>query len=362
MAASTRWAVRLCAASEHAITTRQVSGGGGGARYPLGHAHVGQGYYDVGGNGMLVYVPGQPAVLERRLVWVDRDSNAERVIEATARYAYPRISPDGQRVAVMESAAGLGDIFLVDVHRGTRSRVTTGSRDVMPIWAPDGERIVFASTRHGGPADLFVTPVDVVGAAEVLYPSADATWPRSWSPDGKHISFYINHPETERDIWVLEMSDEPEARAFVETEFNERAPMFSPDGRWIAYVSNVSGRDDVYVQPFPEGDHQYPVSTEGGAEPTWSRDGGELYYRLGDRMMAVLIDSSDGFRPGNPMLLFTGHFATDDISGNQYYDVDPVSRRFLMVSQEDETAPTQFNVVLHWFGELARRVPTTISR
>ena len=114
---------------------------------PLG----GQGYYDVGGNGMLVYVPGQPAVLERRLVWVDRDSNAERVIEATARYAYPRISPDGQRVAVMESAAGLGDIFLVDVHRGTRSRVTTGSRDVMPIWAPDGERIVFASTRARWP-------------------------------------------------------------------------------------------------------------------------------------------------------------------------------------------------------------------
>ncbi len=325
---------------------------------PLG----GQGYYDVGGNGMLVYVPGQPGLSKRSLVWVDRNGNEERVIEATGNYSYPRISPSGGSVAVMDSAGGLGDVFVVDVARRARSRLTTGARDVMPVWSPDGEQIVFASTRHGGPADLFVTPVDVVGATEVLYRSDDTTWPRSWSGDGEHIAFYVIRPETQRDIWVLAVSGEPEAKPFIETEFNERAPMFSPDGRWIAYVSNFSGNDDVYVRPFPDGDRQYPVSTGGGSEPTWSPDGSEIFYRLGDRMMAVLVSTTEGFEAGEPIALFDGHYATDDISGNQYYDVDPGTGRFLMVKQEDETAPTHFNVVLHWFDELERLVATTNSR
>ena len=321
---------------------------------PLG----GQGYFDVGAaNGMLVYVPGQPAVLERRLVWVDRDGGAEPVFERTASYAYPRISPDGLRVAVMESAAGLGDVFLVDVQRRAGSRLTTGDRDVMPVWSPDGERVVFASTRHGGPANLFTTRVDTAGVTEELYASDDTTWPRSWSPDG-FIAFYVIRPETERDIWVLDTREAPEATPFLETEFNERAPMFSPDGRWIAYVSNFDGPDDVWVQPFPEGDRQYKVSIDGGSEPNWSRDGGELFYRRGDRMMAVMIDTEEEFFVGAPRELFVGHYATDDISGNQYYDVDP-SGRFLMVSQEAESPPTQFNVILHWFRDLERRAPAT---
>ena len=303
-------------------------------------------YFAVGDNGTLLYVPGGTAGQERSLVWVDRWGNREPVIADLGGYAMPRISPDGSRVAVMLSPGSAGDIYEIDIVRGARRRVTTAEHEMFPVLSPDGEEIVFASTRSG-PANIWRKRLDGTDEEELVHESEISKWPRSWSPNGD-LAYYEVHPETMRDIWVLNLGG-LEAQPFIDTDFNERAPMFSPDGGWIAFVSNESGRDEVYVRSYPDGNRQYTISTDGGSEPMWSKDGREIYYRTGDRMMAVRVTLENG-DVDTPVQLFTGHYASDAV-GNQYYDVGP-DGRFLMITAEDEEPPPYFNIVLHWFLEL----------
>jgi dipeptidyl aminopeptidase/acylaminoacyl peptidase len=180
--------------------------------------------------------------------------------------------------------------------------------------------------------------------------------PNSWSPDGQLLAFIVVNPTTGRDIWVLRFSDR-KAQPFLQTPLNETAPRFSPDGRWLAYVSSdESGRDEIYVQPYP-GTGKWQISTEGGTEPLWNRNGRELFYRSGDKMMGVEITTQPEFSAGTPKALFEGRYQPSPILNN--YDVSPDGQRFLMLkpSETREAAPTQINVVLNWFEELKRRVP-----
>ena len=321
---------------------------------PTGNA----GYYAVAGNGMLVYVPGEAVGTQRTLVWVDSEGNEEPLIEEPGGYGMPRISPEGDRVAVTGSgpAGGGGEIYVIDITRGSRTRITGGMRETMPVWSPDGTMLVFASSRDG-PANIYERRADGGGQVDVVLATEISKWPRSWSPDGAHLAYYEVNPETKRDIWTLPLDGENEPLPFLRTEFNERAPMFSPDGEWIAYVSNESGRDEIYVRSFPEGERQSLVSTGGGSEPMWSRDGSELYYRLGDRMIMVPMRLDGRFFVGVPEVLFEGHYAMGDVSGNQYYDVGD-DGRFLMIKADAEAPPPLFNLVLHWFTELEELLPT----
>jgi eukaryotic-like serine/threonine-protein kinase len=180
----------------------------------------------------------------------------------------------------------------------------------------------------------------------------------SWSPDGQLLAFMENNPTTGYDIWVLRLSDR-KAQPFLRTPFNESVPRFSPDGRWLTYVSNESGRYEIYVQPYPGPGGKWQISTEGGTEPTWNSNGRELFYRSGDKMMAVDIATQPSFAAGKPRVLFEGRYVpTPATSPN--YDVSPDGQRFLMLkpNEQEASAPTQINVVLNWFEELKRRVPT----
>ena len=159
------------------------------------------------------------------------------------------------------------------------------------------------------------------------------------------------------DIWTLEVGGEP--TEFLASEFNELAPRLSPHGEWLAYLSNRTGSDQVYVQPFPEGGSQIPISSGPGSEPMWSRDGRELFYRNGDQMWAVAIESGPDLRPGSPRLLFEAPYATDIVGlGVPNYDVSPDGQHFLMVRSAAESEVSGFTVVLNWFEELKARVPT----
>ena len=174
----------------------------------------------------------------------------------------------------------------------------------------------------------------------------------SVSPDGQTLAFYAPGPTTSMVIWVVPLEGERKPEPFLQTRFTEAAPMFSPDGRWLAYSSNESGRNEVYVQPFPGPGGKWLISAEGGREPAWARNGRELFYRNGNKMMAVDITTEPTFRAGTRRMLFE---RPNYVSGTRAdYDISPDGQRFLMLkaSEQQEVALTQIHVVLNWFEEL----------
>lgn len=179
----------------------------------------------------------------------------------------------------------------------------------------------------------------------------------SWSPNGKVLAFVEVAPTTGYDIWITTVGDR-KVQPFLRTPFNESVPMFSPDGRWIAYISNKSGRWEVYVQPYPSTGGKWQISTEGGTEPVWNRNGRELFFRNGDKIMAVEITEHPNLAAGKPRVLFEGHYVLPP-GTTPNYDVSPDGQHFLMIKANEaaEEAPAQINVVLNWFEELKRRVP-----
>lgn len=194
-------------------------------------------------------------------------------------------------------------------------------------------------------------PADGSAPPRQIVESETTVAPMSTGPDGT-LFYYEVTQAAERDLWWL--SPDGEASRFLSTAADERAPMISRDGAWLAYVSNAEGRDEIYVRPWPEGDGRYKVSTDGGTEPVWRRDGRELFYRNGARMYSVAISTdSAGFRPGRPELLFESPFALDQF-GNPNYDVSADGRRFLMVSEPTGNASREISIVVNWFEEIAR--------
>ena len=250
------------------------------------------------------------------------------------------------------------DIWIYDAERGTRMRLTVEGGNGFPVWAPDGKRITFASDRSGGSSNLYWKPADGSGEAQVLLTRETSQMPISWSPDGKTLAFFESNPNNDLDIWTL--SEEGDATPFVATSFEERSPMFSPDGRWIAYVSDESGQDEVYVQPYPGPGGKWPISKDGGTEPRWSHDGRELFYRQGQQMMVVAVETEPTFTVGRSQLVFEGDYQMGIMGsvGNTNYDLSADSRKFLMVKASEQEARPPINVVLNWFEELKRLVPT----
>ncbi|HYM10119.1 MAG TPA: protein kinase [Bryobacterales bacterium] len=286
------------------------------------------------GAGTLVYVPAGTAVAERTLLRVDRDGRVAPLIEARAGYEYPALSPDGRKVAVMITSVTGSDVWIIEVERGTRIRFTAEGASAFPVWGPDGSRVAFQSTASG-PWNLFWKPLDGSAGSQPLLRMADSSparsWPNtgtnllpgtlptlsgagpqfpvSWAPDGT-LAFHERKPNGERDIWVVSPGNDPVP--FLLTPFDERLPRFSPDGKWLAYVSDESGRNDVYVQPFPGPGPKWLVSTDGGTDPVWSKDGRELFYRQGDQMMAVSAAPKAEFSASRPRRLFQVRFDTGD--------------------------------------------------
>jgi serine/threonine-protein kinase len=320
--------------------------------------------FSVSPGGTLVYAPvAEETGAPRTLVWVDRVGQETTLPIDRHPYVYPRISPDGERLAVavaedVLAAVSDADLWVFDLDRFAGSRITFGGNNrFYPIWTPDGRRLTHAdgSTNTNR---LLWSSADGVGATDTLLPVGDRRFPTSWSPDGRTLAYYVGPagtPTTSRDVWLIHVEgDSLRQEPLITTPFHDRAPVFSPDGRWIAYVSNKSGRDEVYVLPHPGPGPESTVSTAGGREPVWSRDGTELFYRSEEQLMAVDVDLGVAFRAGTPRPLFGDVYDTDSGGrGIPNYDVTPDGERFVMV-RRDASAQGEVVVVLNWAEELRR--------
>lgn len=320
---------------------------------------TGAAQYSISDTGSLAYLGGGVQGGQRKLVWVSRNGTEQSLTVPPHAYEGPRLSPDGRRVAV-EILEQEQQIWLYDLARDTVTRLTfSGNSNLRAVWTPDGKRIAFRSNNQGGSLNLFWQLADGGGGLERLTSSEYAQDPSSFSPDGQLLASTELNPTTGFDIWVLRLGDH-KAQPFLHTPFNETNPRFSPDGRWMVYVSDESGRPEVYVQPYPGPGGKWQISTEGGVEPNWNRNGRELFYRSGNKMMAVDITTQPSFSAGSPRMLFAGEYVPAGYP-NTYadYDVSADGQRFLMIKQSEQgTAVTQINVVQNWFEELKRRVPT----
>ena len=285
---------------------------------------------------------------------------------------FPRFSPDGSRVAFgVSSNADLGidsDLWVLDVARGARTRVTfTGNNRFYPIWTRDGARLTFADA-SGAQNRLVWARADGSGGAEILLELGKRRFPTSWAPDGRTLALYTTGSSNTRDIWMLHTDGEKRTPTpLIETSFEERGAIFSPDGRWIAYVSNKSGQNDVYARAYPGPGDEVTISVGGGREPVWSPSGRELFYRHDGKMMVVPIGpSASSLAVGAASRLFDDPYLLDTggaAGGVANYDISPDGRRFVMVEERavegrraGETARLQ--VVLNWFEELKRLVST----
>ena len=312
-------------------------------------------HYGVSDSGMLAYVPVGPRRFERRLVWVDAKGNVEPLLAPPRAYTDPAISPD-ERYAAFTILGSIEAIWIYDFSRRTLTSLTStaaGSSQAS-MWTPDGTRIAYRGTRAGY-RNLFWKVVDGSGDEERLTTSENVQTPTSWSPDGKRLVFIETAFATGADLWTLTVSGR-QPQVFLKTTSSEANARFSPDGRWLAYSSNESGARQVYVRPFPGPGGKLQISTDGGSEPVWSRNGRELYYRNGDEMLSVAMATQPALTAGSPRTLFEGRYMRTD-TGGAGYDVS-ADGRFLMVQPvEPEQAATHINIVLNWFDELKRRVP-----
>jgi Tol biopolymer transport system component len=259
-------------------------------------------------------------------------------------------------------------VWHLDVDRGTLALLSLEGFSNSPIWTPDGKRVTYQHIIAGGPRKLVWAPVDGSDRVERLTEGEYDEQVGSWSPDGEVLAFTEMHPVTGLDIWLLSVNGEDEARPYLQTEFDESQPMFSPDGRWLAYRSNESGRDEVYVQPYPGPGEKTLISTEGGRQPLWARDGKELFYLIPQehteivQIIAVEVTTSGtNFMASKPRLLFEGPYLA--LSGSGGYDVTPDGRHFLMVQleQPDRDVITEIHIVLNWFEELKQTAPAEVD-
>ena len=327
-------------------------------------------------SGTLVHLPARTDLPGRTLVLVDREGRATPVTGTRGPYLHPRLSRDGSRLAfALESESG-ADIWIHDMQRGTRTRLTSGGVNGFPLWTPNGSEVTFQAAASPGRLSLFSRPAHggeaepllgdepaaasdaLAGGIASLLPgtmprpgSANQHLPMSWSGDGKFLAFNERKPGALRDVWILPRGGAP--APFVLTAFDEWSPAFSPDGRWLAYCSNETGRNEVYVQPYPGPGGKWPISTDGGTEPAWSPSGKELFYRRGEQLISVAVQPVPDFTATAGRVLFEAPYET--IVGGRNYDVTPDGQRFVMIRRDASDVPQRFHVTTGWFDELASR-------
>jgi serine/threonine protein kinase len=305
-------------------------------------------------SGILAYRTGSADA--RRLTWLDRSGKTMGTVGAPEIAPFDvELSPDGKLVAVYRTVNTNFDVWLIDTVRGVPTRFTFDAAvDQRPHWSPDGNRVVFSSRRKKGVLDLFWKLSSSVGADELLLESDEDKWACDWSSDGRFLLFDNTVPQTGFDLWVLPLSGEKKPFPFLKTPFDERDGQFSPDGKWIAYQSNESGRFEIYVQPFPGPGRKFQISTNGGQQTRWNKNGAEIFYLSPDKkMMAASVKlSPDGqsLEARTPVALFPVSIAAGPLFGldKQQYAVTSDGQRFLVNLAADEGTISPITLIYNW--------------
>jgi serine/threonine-protein kinase len=323
---------------------------------------VGGASFGIARNGSLVYLSGEGQIVRpRTLVWLDRKGQEQAINVPPRAYVYARLSPDGAKVA-LDSRDEANDIWIWDLKRGTLQRLTIDpGMNRLPVWTPDGARVAFSAERDGI-ENIHWQSADGSGAPERISVGSGLEGPMSFAPDGKHLVFVTPHGAP-YDLGLLSLDGKPEARLLVHTRASETNGEISPDGRWLAYESNESGRPEIYVRPFPKVEASLTqVSTGGGTRPLWSRTGRELFYYVApDTIMAVPVQLGQDVTLGIPQVAVKGPYAVA-VNAGRHYDVSADGQRFLLlkdVAQAGDARPaaTEIHLVLNWLEELRKLAP-----
>ncbi|HET7746547.1 MAG TPA: hypothetical protein VFM29_04545, partial [Vicinamibacteria bacterium] len=316
----------------------------------LSPGNLGLGAYSTSKNGVLAFRPG--AGRRGQLSWFDRGGKEVGIGSPDAQHLDFALSPDGTRLALDVAADQGRDVWVRDLQRGTTTRFTFDkAADGVPVWTPDGRSIIFASDR-AGPMDLYIKNAAGTGEERLLYGDKDDKFPTHVSPDGRYLVYMAQGTGTGLDIRVLPLTGEPKPTVIAATPFNEISPTLSPDGRFIAYHSNESGRAEVYVHEFPEPKSKWQVSTAGGRQASWSADGKELYYLAPDGgLMGVPVALGEGLQAGTPEKLFQPRLLT---LPTRWLYRPAKDGRFLVHTPLEREATPPITVVVNW-PEAVRR-------
>jgi len=324
--------------------------------------------FAVSDSGTVAYIPhsGPGVPFNRRtLAWVDREGKEEPIAAEPGSYLNPRISPDGTKIALSVQVREKVDIWIWDLARQNLTKLTFDpAAEVSPLWTPDGKRVVFSN--RGDKQGVYWRAADGTGKDEFL---GTAHYPGSWSMDGKAMVLTEWDAETlTYDLGIMPLEGDRKLSLLLKEKYSEAQPRISPDGRWMAYTSNESGQNQVYVRPFPEVEGgRWQVSTSGGDSPLWSPDGRELFFRNGDTVLAVQVKTDPAFSPGTPKALFRGKYVGSELWYDNWdqatWDISPDGQRFLMMKETGLAASgvvrsRKIVAVLNWLEELKRRVPT----
>ena len=294
--------------------------------------------------GLLVYAP---TVSASQLVWVSRDGAEQALADTPRNYGNPRLDPEGRWVLVQAN-----DLWVHDLERSTFTLLTAAdvTYGAFPVLTPDGTQVVFRTL-----AGLSRQATEGSGRGEQIAGTGFEDFPATISPDGAQLLFVRLSSETSGDIYIASLTGNAEVRPLLATPAYEGSAKLSPDGRWLAYSSNDSGRMEVYLRPFPAPDRRWQVSTEGGTQPIWNPDGTELFYRNANRMMVVSVAIGDEPTLSDPVLLFDQQYAYGSGLTIPNYDISADGQRFVMVKEESNAS--RLNIVQNWFQELTERVP-----
>ncbi len=313
--------------------------------------------FSVSENGTLIFNPRFPEGGRRRLSWVDRDGRTDHLSLEPGYYDSPSLSPDGRQLALILRDDSGSNVWVYDIERGTLGKRTFDGVNAFPIWTPDGTNIVFGN----GAALQNMARVAADGSAqpELLLTQDDLPGPKiptSWSPDNRWVLF-----QNSQDIRKLSLDDGTVEPVLTREGANEQEARFSPGGQWFAYKSNETGRAEVYVQPFPGPGGKWQVSVDGGGQPMWSLDGRQLFFKSGDKLMAVDVRTDSTFDAETPRVLFEQPLPERVPGDASRYGVSPDGQRFLIISPADrneEVQPAEIHVVVNWFQELERLAPS----
>ncbi|MBW2388695.1 MAG: PD40 domain-containing protein [Deltaproteobacteria bacterium] len=310
-------------------------------------------YFAMSESGTLVYAPG--GVVHTTPVLLDREGRATPVADDPGAFQHPRFSPDDRSLAVDITWRGRTDIYVYDLLRGTRRRLTHTGFNIDPLFTLDGSNIVFRSTRRAADGtNIYRVAADGSGQAELLMASEKDKVPGSWARDGTLLVYTDISPTAQAmDIGTFDL-DTGAVDTLIPSPYNVGWPVFSPSENRIAYVSDESGRMEIWVRPFPGSGPATQVSIDGGSEPVWSPEGAELYFRRGTSFFAVALEGAEGLRPGAPREMFRGRY---DLSptGHQHFDISN-DHRFAAIALDQAEDPQALHLILDWGQKLDRLV------